>query len=173
MSRYFAWITLAAVAGMFAACSTAPAVKVTKDGDLGKAAKTKIVVIVSDAGKYTCAAYTEHFLYHLTRLTQDSQKQVSIMTTGEFVNSPYAQPELSSAFADRLFVMVNTMGKEEGEYGTYSLKCLMEIKHLGQEPLFTQQITISIGNAYMEASWMRANQFAQTIYDTLKSTNIL
>lgn len=173
MRNVHAWMILLPLTGMLTSCGSAPTVRVTEEGDIGQAVKCRKVVIVSDAGKYTGDMYTEQFLYHMTRLTQDCDKQVSVMTVGEFVNSPYARPEMKDAFTDRVFVLVNTMGKEEGEYGTYSLKCLMEIKCLDGQALFTQEITVPIGNDFMEASWARADQFAKTIYDTLKSRNIL
>lgn len=174
MRKRFTFIIILLLMGsLLISCSTSPHVTVTHAGDLERAVQAQKVVVVSDTGKCNGIHFRDDFIDEIAKLTQGSQKRISIMTDVEYISSPYARPEVNKSLPDTLYVFVNFLGSEPGEYGTYTVKYLIEVKYLNQAPFLSEEITLGIGNPAFEAPSLRAEEFAQTVFKELNTRNIL
>jgi hypothetical protein len=170
---FFTFIFLLLICFYLCSCGSAPRVESNIIGNLEKAVQANKVVIVSSVGRHTGWRFREYFIDKLNRLTQDSQKRLSIMSDFNYESLRYSNPEAESSFANTLFVYINVLDSEAGEYGEYEMKYILEVKFLGQDPMLSQEITLGIGNEYFGTKYERAIQLAQTVFDELSNRKIL
>ena len=81
----------------------------------------------------------------------------------DFVRSAYNNPKEKSSFPNTVFVFV----RAHGIAYNYSVKHLMEVKHLDQEPVFIQVITLKLGYGLADLTEQRADELANTIFKEL------
>ncbi len=172
MEKYFAVFFLV-MCGMVSSCADPPVATVRNVLDLEQGIYPDKVVIVSDAGKIYGEIFGNAFVDKLVELTENCNKEVTIMKYIEYVRSPYNNPELRSSFADSVFVFIEVRGGSSGQWGVYKAKYLMKVKHLDQDPFLVQDISLFVGDLLVDSHAGRSEELANTVFEELSKRNIL
>ena len=166
-------ISLLLIESLLSSCGTAPQIRTINTNDLEKAVQSENIVIVSNAGKINGRNFEEYFLEELARLTMNTSKKPCILSDIEFANSAYNRNEARISLSEILFIFIMVDSVERGEYGTYSVKYLLEVKCMNQLPFLSTEVTLGIANTFIEARHAGARKLAQTIFEELNKRNIL
>ncbi len=172
MKKYFAVFFLL-ICSLLSSCTKPPAAMVRNVLDLEKKIYPDKIVIITDAGKRYGENFRNTFVDKLVELTQRCHKKVAIMTYGEFVRSPYNNPELRSSFPDSLFVFIQIHSSKSDKWGVFNVKYLMKVKHLDQEPFLVQEISLGAGSWLNDSVQRRGIELANAVFEELDKRNIL
>ena len=154
-------------------CTDPPAAITRNVFELERNSYPDKVVIIADAGKGYGENFRNIFVDKLADLTQHRHKQVAIMTYIEFVHSPYNDPEVKSSFPDYLFVFIHVNSSQSRQGSVYNVKYLIQVKHLDQNPILIQEISLGLGGLLVDSVQQRGEELANTVFEELSKRNIL
>jgi hypothetical protein len=157
------------MSGLLTSCTTLPKTEVKNIPDVKMKIDANEVVIVSDVGGNCPKEFRKVFVDKLTSLTQLRNKKISVISYVEFVRSPYNNPKEKNSFPSTLFVFI----KAYGGVMWSNVRYRMEVKRLDRQPLFIQEITLSLGHGLVDLTESRADELASTIFKELIARNIL
>ena len=171
--RFAVGIVLVSMTVVMSACGTAPCITVHRIHDIEKAVQAEKIVFIFDATNRNNRYFLEYFLDRFTQLTQDTPKQLSIMTGYEYARSPYSKPDTAETYNDILFIVVTVSRFERGKYNTRLMSYSMVIQYKDQDPLLVEELEQGIANPYLDSNNWRGDELAEVIYEELNKRNIL